>query len=81
MSFAHPWVLLFLVVPIALAVWEVQRRGQEVRLPFDHGDQRTGSGWRRLVLGANLLPSLVLGAAVVILAGPLKTACRARSAS
>lgn len=69
MTFTHPWVLLFLAVPILL-VWTVIARGPGVVLPFDHQPSRD----RRLLrwtLGVfDGLPLLVLAVAVVILAGP-----------
>lgn len=70
MTFSHPWVLLFLIVPILLCVWEATRRGQLIALPFDHGDQRKGTGLRLLVLPATWLPALLLAVVILILSGP-----------
>ncbi len=69
-SFAHPWVLLALAVPILLVWWEIARRGHEVALPLDHGKQRRGAPWRVLVTWASLAPALLAAVAAVILAGP-----------
>lgn len=72
MSFAHPWLLLLLLVPLALVVAGWRRHGQEIALPFDHsspGPRRTISLLLRLV---SALPALLLAVAVVILAGPQK---------
>jgi Ca-activated chloride channel family protein len=69
-SFAHPWVLLGLAVPILLVWWEIARRGHEVALPLDHGKQRRGAPWRVLVTWASLAPALLAAVAAVILAGP-----------
>jgi len=70
MTFAHPWVLLALLIPAVLAAWEITRRGFVVHLPVDHTAQPPRAWRRRLITGANLLPALILAAAVVILAGP-----------
>ncbi len=70
MTFAHPWLLVFLVVPLALAVFGFRRGGRRVPLPFDHQPLR-----RRRLLGfflraADLLPLFLLALAIAILAGP-----------
>ncbi len=70
MSFAHPLVLLLLAAPVMLCVWEWQRRGQPLVLPFDHS-RTAGSSWlRRIVTSAQLLPPLLLAVAILVLAGP-----------
>src|ERR687895_149299 len=72
-SFARWWVLLLLVVPVLLGVWEVLRRGQPLVLPFDHGagGRRSRSkALRVLVTAFNLTPALLLAVALVVLAGP-----------
>lgn len=74
MSFAHPWVLLLLVLPVLLAVWEWTRKGHALVLPFDHARVRRGNWLRRCVLLANLLPACLLAAAITILAGPQRHA-------
>lgn len=69
MSFVHPWVLLFLAVPVLL-LWVVLGRRAGLVMPFDlqsHRERR----WTRWLLGAfDLVPLLVLAAAITILAGP-----------
>src|SRR5262245_53856281 len=69
MTFVHPWVLLFLAVPVVL-FWTVLGRGPGVVLPFDykaHADRR----WlRRLLSVFDAVPLLLLAAAVVLLAQP-----------
>jgi len=70
MSFTHPSVLFFLLVPAALLVWVWRRRSARVVLPFDHG--RTGPGGR-LGFVINLAESssaLLLTLVTLILAGP-----------
>ena len=73
MSFAHPFVLLLLAAPAWLIgrVW--RRSGRRVALPFDHGRQRAGRGWKAAVDLAESLPALVLAVVLVILAGPQRT--------
>jgi hypothetical protein len=43
MSFARPWMLLLLAAPLLLALWEWQRSGHRLVLPFDHGDWRASN--------------------------------------
>src|SRR4051794_9538238 len=73
MSFAHPFVLFLLVVPAGLARWVWRRSGRRVVLPFDHGRQPAGRGWKGVIDLAESLPAVVLAVVVVILAGPQKT--------
>jgi len=70
MSFSHPWILLLLVAPVLLCIWEATRRGPLIALPFDHGDQRKGKWLRLLLLPGNWLPALLLAVAILILSGP-----------
>lgn len=70
MSFAHPWVLLALLLPGSLAAWEVVRRGFVVRMPVDFASPRPGVWKGRVLLAANLLPAVLLAVGVVVLAGP-----------
>lgn len=70
MTFVHPWVLLFLAVPVLVALWMWQRRGWGLALPFDHRDHR-----RRRVLGLSLrvfdvVPAVIAAIAVLIIARP-----------
>lgn len=70
MTFVHAWVLLFLVVPVLLSVWLLQRRGWGLALPVDHRDhpeRRIISGLLRLF---ELVPQAILAITIVILAGP-----------
>ena len=73
MSFAHPWVLTLLVLPLA-AIWRIWRRGGgRVVLPFDHHPHR-GGRWLRAVLdSAETLLPLLAAVAIVIAAGPTRT--------
>ncbi len=70
MNFARPLLLLLLVLPVLLAIWEWLRRGHPLVLPFDHGEQRRGRILQRIVTSANLLPASLLAVAILLLAGP-----------
>lgn len=74
MSFARPWLLVLLALPLWLAVWEWQRRGRPLVLPLDYSQARSGRWLRRLVNTANLLAPLLLLIAVMLLAGPQRMA-------
>ena len=70
MNFAHPWLLVLLILPIGLAVFLHNRGGRRVPLPFDHQPLP-----RRRLLGsllrcADLIPLLLLIVGILILAGP-----------
>ncbi|MHB9005602.1 MAG: vWA domain-containing protein [Limisphaerales bacterium] len=77
MSFAHPWVLMFLAAPVLLGVWEWRRRGSPLVLPLDHSQARPGQWLNRCVKGAALLAPLLLAVAILILAGPQRLAVSA----
>lgn len=73
MSFMYPWVLAFLVVPAAVVVWSFSRRGRLVLQPYDHasgGSSRVAGVASAVLRGLDLVPGVVLGVAVVLLAGP-----------
>ena len=73
MSFAHPWVLALLVLPLA-RIWRIWRRGGgRVVLPFDHHPHRGGRWLRAALDSAETLPPLLAAVAVVIAAGPTRT--------
>lgn len=69
MTFAHPWVLLLVAVPVVLA-WPVLARGAGVTVPAD----RTATGdrpWLRRALAAfDLAPLVLMAVAIAALAGP-----------
>jgi len=70
MSFAHPWILSLLIVPLAAIFLGWKRHGAEVVVPFDHGAFRSRRfGFVVLRLAASL-PALLLAVAIVIFAGP-----------
>lgn len=69
MTFLHPWVLLFLAVPVML-FWSVLGRSAGAVMPFDH-QARSSKRWLRWVLGGfEVVPLLLLAVAVVMMAGP-----------
>lgn len=70
MTFARPWLLLLLVLPILLGVWEWQRRGHRLVLPFDWVRTRSGRFLGRLVTTLNLTVPGLLAIAILFLAGP-----------
>ena len=74
MSFHHPQWLWLLALPVLWGYWQWIRRGHPVVLPFDHGQQGGGKGLRFLTNLAGTLPALLLAVAVLMLAGPRKTA-------
>lgn len=70
LSFAHPWVLVLLGVPVILLVWAWQHRGWGVAMPFDHHAHRPRPILGAVLRGFEMLPAVVLAAALVALAGP-----------
>lgn len=70
MTFAHPYLLVLLALPLALAVWQLRGRPARLVLPFDHGQRSRGSKWRWLPSTAALVPTLLLAVAIVLVAGP-----------
>ena len=72
MSFAYPLILFFLVIPLALIVWECQRRDMQLVLPLDHRPSRfrNGQWWRWTLNATQSVPYLILGIVIWILAGP-----------
>lgn len=70
MTFAHPWLLVLLVLPIALAVFLCRRGGRKVPLPFDHQPLRRARMMGFLLRSADLLPVAILALVINLLAGP-----------
>ena len=70
MTFAHPWLLVLLVLPVGLAVFLWKRAGRRVPLPFDHQPLRRARMFGFLLKSADLLPVGLLMLAIAILAGP-----------
>ncbi|CAN5846540.1 hypothetical protein BH11PLA1_BH11PLA1_14400 [soil metagenome] len=70
MTFAHPWVLLLLLLPGALGVWEVVRRGRVMVMPVDHVGAPRRPVLNILLRAAAFVPPLLAGLVIVVLAGP-----------
>lgn len=78
MTFIHPWVLIFLVIPIVLAWAHIARR-PGIAMPFDHrlDDRSRGPdmarrrvAWRWSLGFFEAVPLLLLAVAIVVAAGP-----------
>jgi len=70
MSFARPFVLLLLILPVLLIWWEWRRRGHPLVLPLDHSQARSRRWLERTIKCLSLLPPLLLAVVISILAGP-----------
>jgi len=70
MTFAHPWLLALLLLPVGLAVYLWKRGGRRVPLPFDHQPLPRARMLGFLLRTADLLPVLLAMVAITILAGP-----------
>ncbi len=70
MTFAHPWILIFLIIPMLLLSWEWRRPGKRIVLPFDHASMKKGRFWGMLINSAQSLVPLLLAVAVLLAAGP-----------
>ena len=83
LSFARPWVLAFLVLPILVLGWVWTRRGGRLALPFDgvvgdpkkssfNGPSRRQRGrvLRFMLQVAESIPAIACAVAVILLAGP-----------
>lgn len=69
MTFAHPWVLLLLAVPVVLS-WTVLAREPGVTVPVD-GARAGDRPWLRRTLAAfDLAPIALMAVAIAVLAGP-----------
>src|SRR5690606_12918752 len=71
MTFAHPWALLLLAVPVLLAWVVVVGRKPGVVMPFDHRPHRRSRVPRLLLAVFDLSPLMLAGVAIVMLAGPM----------
>lgn len=74
MTFLYPYVLLLLVVPLGLLVWEWRHEGGRLVLPFDHAGLGRGRRWAGIIGLAESLPAVLLALAIVLVAGPQKYA-------
>lgn len=71
MFLAHPTWLWLLILPLTLAYFEWARRGRPVVIPADHGKAKRGYLLLGLVQSLNMLPALLLAAAILLLARPM----------
>lgn len=74
MSFARPWMLLLLALPVLLGLWECRRAGHRLVLPFDWAKARSGRFLGKLVTALNLTVPALLAVAILLLAGPQRPA-------
>ncbi|WP_442481725.1 vWA domain-containing protein [Aeoliella sp. SH292] len=74
MSFRLHWaiLLLLLLIPIAILIWQWCRRRPAVVMPFDHGKPGQGRWLQGLLNVAASLPALLLIVVILILAGPIQ---------
>jgi Ca-activated chloride channel family protein len=70
LSFADPWVLLGLLLPLAMLGWAWLGRRRPVAVPTDHGRQRPRPVLGSLLRIGDCLPPALLALAVIVLAGP-----------
>ncbi len=70
MSFAYPFVLVFLIAPVLLLVATWWKRPGNLVLPYDHSRGKRGRTLAFLVHCADSLPALALAIVVILLAGP-----------
>lgn len=70
MTFSAPMVLLFLAIPVIIAVFVWQHRGWGLAMPFDHRAHRTRRFLSVVLKGLEFTPAIVLAAVIIILAGP-----------
>ncbi|MDB6131864.1 MAG: von Willebrand factor type [Verrucomicrobiales bacterium] len=71
-SFAHPWLLALLVLPIALFLRGWRRHGAGVVVPYDHAPARPRKFLWFLLRLVSSLPVLILAVVILLLAGPLR---------
>ena len=70
MTFAYPWVLLLLVLPILLMIRSVRHETPGLTLPFDYRHHRPRRFSNFALRAVALLPALVLAAVILLLARP-----------
>ena len=72
MLFANPFLLLLLLVPIGLLIFQYRSKAQPVPVPSDHHPQRKRKLLTLALDFANSLPALLCALAIILLAGPRK---------
>ncbi len=72
MLFAHPYVLLLLLLPLGLLVFQWRYKGHPVPLPADHQPHQRRRFLTFLLGLTSSLPALLLAVGIILLAGPRK---------
>ncbi len=72
MTFAYPWVLLLISLPLGLLIRHFRTGGFRLVIPVDHSRTSPGKGISFLVQTATALPYVLLFIVIGILAGPQK---------
>lgn len=70
MLFSRPLLLLLLVIPAVVLVWQWRNKGRAVPLPFDHHPHRRRPFLGLVLDSAASLPALLLACVILMLAGP-----------
>lgn len=70
MFFTNPWLLILLVIPALLLVFQWRVKSRAVPLPFDHQPHRPRRFVGFCLDVASSLPALILAAVLIILSGP-----------
>jgi Ca-activated chloride channel family protein len=73
LSFAYPYVLALLAIPIWVLGWVWKRSGRRIALPFDYGEQSAGRIWGAILKLCESLPALILALVILLLAGPQRS--------
>lgn len=74
LPFGRPLVLLLLVIPVWMLIRTWRHQSGGVVVPFDYAGARRGRWWHAAVRVAESFPPILLGVAVLILAGPQQSA-------
>lgn len=71
-EFAHPKLLMLLIIPLIIGFWEWVRHGQRIVVPVDNQVRRKGVILRLILKCVHTLPSILLSAAIILLARPIR---------
>ena len=70
MSFAHPYWLIALALPILLIVFQWRTHARALPLPFDHQETKHSKWLSRTLNLVNTLPALILATLIILASGP-----------
>ncbi|NCF56123.1 MAG: VWA domain-containing protein [Planctomycetia bacterium] len=70
MSFMHPWILVFWLVPVFLLLWEAFREGPRVSIPIDHRKHSKRFWLGKVLWTSSSLPHFLLLVGIAVVAGP-----------